>query len=104
VVFGMTLIGALLKGLNYILNLYLFILFANMILSFVQADPYNSIVRTIRAVTDPPCQFLKRKFPGLVVSGGGGSAIDLSPIIVVVVIGVVRILIDHLYVYVMQGG
>lgn len=98
-----TIIAAVLAGVSYILGIYLFLLFANMILSFVRADPGNGVVRFVNAICEPPCRALRSRFPGLIISSGGG-AVDLSPMIVMLGIGVVRIFLDYLHDYFRMGG
>jgi YggT family protein len=63
------------------------------VLSWVNPDPYNPIVRAIYAITEPVLSFLRRKFPLM------AGSIDFSPIVVVLAIVflqrfVVRTIID----------
>lgn len=98
-----TIIAAVFAGANYILGIYLFVLFAHVILAFVKADPSNSVVRFIAAVCEPPCRYLLNRFPRLMIQGSGGY-IDLSPVTLMLGIGCVRILLGYLHDYFRAGG
>jgi YggT family protein len=66
--------------LNYALTIYMWIIIANAVLSWVSPDPYNPIVRFINGVTEPVLYRIRSRLP---VSFGG---IDFSPIIVILAI------------------
>ena len=70
------LFNAIAVVLYYILNIYMWIIIARAVLSWVNPDPYNPIVRFIHNVTEPVLYRIRTKLP---VDLGG---IDLSPIIV----------------------
>jgi YggT family protein len=77
----MFIIGNFLKAvavvLNYVLHFYMWIVVARAVLSWVNPDPYNPIVRFIHNVTEPVLYRIRTKLP---VDFGG---IDFSPIIVI---------------------
>ncbi|MFO7972231.1 MAG: YggT family protein [Desulfobacterales bacterium] len=77
----MFIIGNLLKAiavvLNYVLHFYMWIVIARAVLSWVNPDPYNPIVRFIHNVTEPVLYRIRRKLP---LDLGG---IDFSPIVVI---------------------
>lgn len=56
------------------------------ILSFVTPFSENQFVRFFRGITDPVFAFIRRLFPFLVV----GGAIDLSPIVVLVLLNILH--------------
>jgi YggT family protein len=72
------IINSLIDIIALVANLYIWIVIIAAILSFVNPDPNNQIVQFIYRVTEPVFNFLRRKFPFLVVSG-----IDLSPLVVI---------------------
>ncbi len=69
--------------LNMVLTIYMWIIIAQAILSWVSPDPYNPIVRVINNLTEPLLYRIRSRLP--VMFGG----IDFSPI--VVIIGIVFI-------------
>lgn len=77
----MFIIGNFLKAvaivLNYVLSFYMWIVVARAVLSWVNPDPYNPIVRFIHSVTEPILDPIRTRLP----VGLGG--IDISPIIVI---------------------
>ena len=74
-VFG-NLLAAFALVLEYVLQIYSWIVIARVVISWVNADPYNPIVRAIYSVTEPVLYRIRRALP---VYGGG---IDFSPIVV----------------------
>ena len=70
------LLMAVAKVLDYVLFFYMWIIIARAVLSWVNPDPYNPIVRFIYNVTEPVMYRVRSKIP---VSFGG---IDFSPILV----------------------
>jgi YggT family protein len=74
------LVQALAVVIDYLLWAYMWIVIARAILSWVNPDPYNPIVRFLYNVTEPVLWRIRRALP---LYGGG---IDFSPIIVFVVI------------------
>lgn len=73
------LINALAQILDIALSAYLWIIIARAIISWVNPDPYNPIVRFLYQVTEPVLYRVRRVIPFL-----GG--IDLSPMIVILAI------------------
>jgi YggT family protein len=71
---------ALAKVLDIVLTLYMYIIIGRAIISWVNPDPYNPIVRFLNSVTEPVLYPIRRRVP---VSLGG---IDFSPILVIVAI------------------
>lgn len=61
-VFANILTG-LAQVLYYVLQIYMWILIGRAIISWVNADPHNGIVRFLRSVTDPPVEFVRRLLP-----------------------------------------
>jgi YggT family protein len=64
------------KILDMLLWLYMWVIIARVVISWVNADPYNPIVRAIVNVTEPVLYRIRRFLPVFV----GG--IDFSPIVV----------------------
>lgn len=65
--------------LEFSLNIYMYIIIARAILSWVNPDPYNPIVNFLYRATDPVLDRVRRMLPDM-----GG--LDLSPMIVLLVI------------------
>ena len=74
------LLVAMAQILHIVLNLYLWLVIARAILSWVNPDPYNAIVRFLYSVTEPVLYAIRRRVPAFF----GG--IDFSPMIVILVI------------------
>ena len=70
--------------LNFVLLFFMWIVIARAILSWVNPDPYNPIVRFIHNVTEPVLSQVRKKLP---INFGG---IDFSPIIVILIIYFLR--------------
>lgn len=69
-------IVAIAKVLDIVLTIFMWVVIARAVLSWVSPDPYNPIVRFIHQVTEPVLYQIRRRIP---VSFGG---IDFSPILV----------------------
>ena len=74
------LLVAVAKILNIALSLYMWIIIGRAVISWVNADPYNPIVRFLHSVTEPVLYPIRRRLP---ISMGG---LDFSPIIVILAI------------------
>jgi YggT family protein len=69
------LVNAVAYLLDTLLTIYLYILIARAIISWVNPDPYNPVVNFLHRVTEPLLAPIRRFLPDL-----GG--IDISPILV----------------------
>jgi YggT family protein len=78
-------INAVATVLDLALNIYMWLIIARALLSWVNPDPYNPIVRFLYNVTEPVLSFVRRRVP--VVLGG----FDLSPLLVILVIMFLRL-------------
>ncbi len=78
-VFG-NLVVAVANILDYILGLYKWILIITVLLSWVNPDPYNPIVRFLHAATEPVLRPIRR------LIGFTFGPLDISPIIVFLII------------------
>ncbi len=80
----MFVIGYFLKAiaivLDYALTFYLWIVIAKVVLSWVNPDPYNPIVKAINSLTDPVFYQIRKRLP---VNFG---MIDFSPVIIFLLI------------------
>jgi YggT family protein len=73
-------LNALAKVLDIVLSIYMWVIIIRALLSWVNPDPYNPIVRTLYMITDPVLNWLRRKLP--LFFGG----IDFSPMVVILLI------------------
>jgi YggT family protein len=65
--------------IEIVLNIYMWIIIARALISWVNPDPYNPIVSFLYRATEPVLYRVRRIIPNL-----GG--IDLSPLIVILII------------------
>ena len=70
---------AVAKLINFILSAYIWVVIGRAVISWVNADPYNPIVRFLVQVTEPLLSRIRRFLPTM-----GG--IDLSPMLLIFVI------------------
>jgi len=77
----MYILGNILIGLgnvlDIILSIYMWIVIIGALISWVNPDPYNPIVRFLRGATYPLFAWIRRRLP---LSLGG---IDFSPVIII---------------------
>jgi YggT family protein len=71
---------AIARILDIVLSLYMYILIGRAIISWVNPDPYNPIVRFLNSVTEPVLFRIRKRLP--LFFGG----IDFSPLIVILAI------------------
>ena len=73
-------LAAIAKIVDIGLTLYMWIIIARAVISWVNPDPYNPIVRFLTSVTEPILYQIRRRLP---INLGG---LDLSPILVILAI------------------
>jgi YggT family protein len=57
------LLAALASVIGLVLNLYMWIIIARAVISWVNPDPYNPIVRFLYSITDPVLLAIRRRLP-----------------------------------------
>jgi len=70
---------ALAKLIDFVLTAYIWVVIARALITWVNADPYNPIVRFLRQATDPLLVKIRRIVP---VMGG----LDLSPMVLILIV------------------
>lgn len=94
------LLLAIANILNIVLSVYMWIVIISALISWVNPDPYNPIVRFLHAVTEPLLRPIRRFI-------GYRIGIDLSPMVVILAILFVKyFLIESLieFAYKLKGG
>ncbi|NCO53038.1 MAG: YggT family protein [Deltaproteobacteria bacterium] len=81
---------SLARLVDLVFNIYMFIVIARALISWVSPDPYNPIVRFLHSATDPVLYRLRRLLP---FSTGG---IDFSPMILIFLLYLVQGLLVNL--------
>jgi YggT family protein len=74
------LISALAQVVGIALSIYMWVIIARALISWVNPDPYNPIVQFLYKVTEPVLYPIRR------MMGAYNIGIDLSPIIVILII------------------
>ncbi len=70
---------------NAVLNLYFWIIIIASILSWVQPDPYNPIVRILHGLTEPLFYRIRKWIPFSYIGG-----LDLSPLFALLIITFIK--------------
>ncbi len=70
-------LNAIAVVVDFVLAAYMWIIIGRALISWVNPDPYNPIVRFLREVTDPVLSRIRRVLP---LAAGG---IDFSPMILI---------------------
>jgi YggT family protein len=70
------LLTALANLVNLVLIVYMWIIIARALISWVNPDPYNPIVRFLYRVTEPVLRPIRYRLPTM------GMGLDLSPMVV----------------------
>ena len=73
-----TVFSALAFVIHNVIWLYMWVIIIAVLLTWVRPDPYNPIVRTLNALTEPVLWRVRRLLPFLYING-----IDLSPVAVI---------------------
>ncbi len=81
-------LGGLLTG---IINIYIWVLIASALISFVNPDPYNPVVQFLYKITNPAYSFV-RKFIRTDLNG-----LDLAPLIIIVSLQVIIIFVSYIF-------
>ncbi len=67
--------------LGNVLTIYFYIIIASAIITWVNPDPHNQIVRFLRNVTEPVYFYIRKYIPFVRIGG-----LDLSPIVLIMLI------------------
>lgn len=95
--FGNIFFSAIYQVVDLIFTLYIFIVVARALISWVNPDPYNPIVRFLHNATDPVLDRIRRVLP---LQFGG---IDFSPILLLVGLSVLKQVILQLLLQLARG-
>jgi len=83
---------SILQFINLIIGLYIWVVIIAALITWVQPNPYNPIVRFLYAVTEPIYAYIRRFIP----TNFGGF--DIAPIILILVLEFLQILINNIIV------
>lgn len=85
---------AMAKILHLLLNLYTFVVAIAVLLSWVNPDPYNPLVRIFRHLTEPAFHWARRWMPRVLLRTG----VDLSPMVILFILIILdTVVVELLY-------
>ena len=80
------LLDAVAQLLSAVLDFYFWVVIIAAVMSWFNPDPYNPIVRILRAITEPVFYRFRKWLPFLYVNG-----LDLSPVAVLLLIKFIQV-------------
>ncbi len=92
------LVNAIFQVLQAILSIYFWIVIARAVISWVNPDPYNPIVRFLHNATDPVLDRMRKILP---LQFG---AMDFTPIALLIIIGVLQNVLAQIQYKLSYGG
>jgi YggT family protein len=84
--------------IDMLLTAYLVIVFARAVISWVNPDPYNAIVRFLYQATEPVFRWVRRRLPLLT-----GAGMDFTPMVVILAILFVQRFLLPVLVHLVRG-
>ena len=81
---------SILQFINLIIGLYIWVVIIAALITWVQPNPYNPIVRFLWNVTEPVYRYIRRYIP----TNFGGF--DIAPIILILGLEFLQILINNI--------
>jgi YggT family protein len=75
----------LINAVSWLLGIYSLIVLASCVISWVNPDPYNPIVRTLKTLTEPVLWRIRKLLPFTYMNG-----IDFSPLVLLLAIELFR--------------
>ena len=90
----------ILSVLNGLLTLYSYLVLVAVFMTWLNPDPYNQIVRTIRMLTEPALRPFRKLMWPLTRQMG----LDLSPILLFLLITILQTVIRHAQIALSGGG
>ena len=91
----MLIITILLTLIYYISFLYAVLIITYGISSLVKVDKKNQFYIVLNLLIAPPCNLLKKRFPSLVIDKAD-QKIDLSPLVLLVLLGCIMLIIQKI--------
>jgi len=91
-----TLLISILQFISIVINLYKWVVIIAALITWVQPNPYNPIVRFLWNVTEPIYRWIRRYIP---TTFGG---FDIAPIILILALQFLQILINNIIVSLMS--
>ncbi len=85
-------VGALVQVVDLFLSLYVWVIIARAIISWVNPSPYHPVVRFLYRVTEPVLRPIRRIIPPI-------YGIDFSPIIVIFAIYLIKNILYRMFFY-----
>ncbi len=82
------ILEAIIYVVDTLLTIYSFVVIVACLISWVNPDPYNPIVRILRNLTEPVLWRIRKYLPFTYVSG-----LDLSPVVLLLAIQLVRMIV-----------
>lgn len=89
---GSGFLGGVIGLIDGLLTVYLVIVLARVIISWVNPDPYNRLVLILRGLTDPVLDGLRRYIPRFLWSSG----LDFTPLVLILLIQIVQLFLRNL--------
>jgi YggT family protein len=85
-----TLLISILQFINVVIGIYIWVVIIAALITWVQPNPYNPIVRFLWNVTEPVYRWIRRYIPTFF----GGF--DIAPIILILALQFLQILINNI--------
>jgi YggT family protein len=82
------ILEAVIYVVDVLLSLYSFVVIAACLISWVNPDPYNPVVRTLRNLTEPLLWRIRKYLPFTYISG-----LDFSPLVLLLAVQVMKIIL-----------
>ena len=82
------ILEAIIYIVDTLLTIYSFVVIVACLISWVNPDPYNPIVRILRNLTEPVLWRIRKYLPFTYVSG-----LDLSPVVLLLAIQLIRMIV-----------
>lgn len=88
------ILKALIVVADTVFSVYFFIVIGAVLISWVNPDPYNPIVRILRNLTEPVLWRIRKYLPFTVVSG-----LDFSPVVLLLGVQLLKMGVIEILVY-----
>ena len=75
-----------------LINVYKWVVIVRVLISWINPDPYNSIVQFLRGVTDPALYAIRRILPSFLWSTG----LDFTPLLLIVFLEIVVLFLQSI--------